>query len=330
MLDRGVEGFSLGVRDRRVYSFAIPKLVGLLRREGVEILHLHSLYAAVPGVVAGRIAGVPLVVQTRHHSDQILQLDRPVHQWLDRVVARAADLTFAVSEGTREVMVKREGTNPAKVRVVWNGIDPPPLPEEGGRQKGREAMGLGLGPLGLAVGRLEAEKGYDTLLDAVQSIRDKVPGFHLLILGEGSLRGRLERRVEEEGLNDAVTFMGFREDVFQIMAVADVLLHPSHSESFGLVLAEAQAMGLPPVATSVGGIPEVVHDGRTGILVHPGDAASLAEGAVRLLTDPGLRDRLSGAGSQMVRNRFTAKAMVLAYEAAYDELLGRRSSVTGV
>jgi glycosyltransferase involved in cell wall biosynthesis len=178
-------------------------------------------------------------------------------------------------------------------------------------------------PIVGVVARLEPEKGHPTLLEAWPAVRTAVPDARLLIVGEGSQRELLEVQAASLGLLDgaapAVVFTGRRDDVPAVTAALDVAVLPSYREAQGLSILEAMALSRPVVASAVGGIPEMIDDGRTGLLVPPKDAAALAGALTRLLRDPVEAERLGRAGHDLVHERFCVEQMVRAVETIYDD-----------
>jgi len=234
--------------------------------------------------------------------------------------------------------IAREGRTGVPVDLIYNGVDLSrydrteaccTLPEEYGFAPGTPLVGV--------VARLEPEKGHPTLLEAWPEVLDAVPAARLLVVGEGSQRGTLEALAAELGLlgqhcaGDAcvgtrgarpgarVVFTGRRDDVPSVTAALDVAVLPSYREALGLAVLEAMALSRPVVATHVGGIPEMIEPGRTGLLVPPHDAPALAAAIVRLLTDHPLADTLARAGHDLVHQRFCVELMADAVARIYDE-----------
>jgi glycosyltransferase involved in cell wall biosynthesis len=176
-------------------------------------------------------------------------------------------------------------------------------------------------PLIVNVGALVAHKGQTYLLDAMPLVMRAVPDAHLVILGEGELRASLERQVKERHLERAVHMPGFREDVLSLMKSADVFVMSSVTEGLGSAVLDAMAMGLPVVGTRAGGIPEVVVDGETGLLVPPREPGPLAAALVQLLEAPLLRARYGHAGQARVAAHFGVDALVDGTIAAYRDML---------
>ena len=167
--------------------------------------------------------------------------------------------------------------------------------------------------------RLEPEKGHPTLLEAWSSVVAAVPNATLLVVGEGSRREALEAMAHELGVADRVVFTGRRDDVPAVTAALDVAVLPSYREALGLTILEAMALSRPIVASNVGGIPEMVEDGVTGLLVPPHDAEALAAAIIRLLRDHPLADTLGRAGHDLVHEKFCIERMVSAVEQIYDD-----------
>ena len=169
------------------------------------------------------------------------------------------------------------------------------------------------------VARLEAEKGHRTLLEAWPLVLAEVPSARLLIIGEGSERDSLEAQVVSLGIEDRVVFTGRREDVPAVTAALDVAVLPSYREAQGLSVLEAMALGRPVIASRVGGIPEMIEDGVSGLLVEPHDCDALAAGIVRLLTDHPLADMIAHRGHELVHDRFCIELMVHSISDLYDQ-----------
>jgi len=198
---------------------------------------------------------------------------------------------------------------PGSVRVLWNGV-----PHAARHQGVRRAPG----PLRIgAVGRLEQQKGFDVLLHALT----RVPEARLVVIGDGAERPALEQLAKHLAVWDRVVFLGWVDAPHEHLLDLDVLAVPSRHEGLPLVLLEAMAAGVPVVATRVGGIPEAVDDGATGLLVPPDDQEALTSALQTLERDPRLRARLAGAAQDRARRDFTSEAMARRYEDLYDEIL---------
>jgi glycosyltransferase involved in cell wall biosynthesis len=320
MESQGVECFSCDCRGRLGFPRGLVRLARLLRRRQVDVLHTHLFEPSVVGLWAGVLARTPLRVMTRHYSDYHTRIQKKWHVRVDQMCNRLAHRIIAVSRHTAEHLVQVEGAPSGKVFAIHNGIDFDRVklsaPDAPSRLR-QEFAGNGAHLL-LIAARLHPEKGYDHLFPAVARLKEQLDRpFRLLVAGTGPLDGHYRAQVAALGLQDVVRFLGFRKDLPDLMAAADLFVLPSTAEAFGLVLAEALYLGTPVVTTRVGGIPEIVEDGADSVLVPPGDAEALTNALAGLLRDPDRRRRMAGAGRQRVVERFGFQDMVRSYEAVY-------------
>jgi len=323
---QGVPVFSCDCRGRLSYPLGAGRLAAFLRRERIDILHTHLFEPSVVGLLAGVLARTRTRVMTRHYSDYHTRIDKRWHVRLDQLCTRLAHGVIAVSQHTAEHMVTREAAPPEKIHTILNGIDLERvrLSSAGAPAQVRRELGAEGAYLLLIAARLHPEKGYHHLFRAMARLKGALDRpVLLLVAGRGELEQSFRDEVRALGCEDVVRFLGFRRDVHDLMAAADLFVLPSVAEAFGLVLAEALYLGTPVVATRVGGIPEVVRDGLDGILVPPGDSDALAEAIAGLLRDPGKRRRLAGPGRERIRECFRFEDMVLKYEEVYEQLTGR-------
>jgi len=298
---------------------AFWRLYRLLRRERPTILHTWMFHANVPGRVLGRLAGVPIIITWRHS----INIGGALREFINRWTAQLDDRIVATCELVRQVEIERARVSSDKVITIYNGIDvqgysASPLAAARVRQTFNvpaDALLMG------TVGRLHRAKGLADLLAALAQVRERIPTVRLLLVGDGELRGELEAQTQSLGLSSVVTFAGIRADVPEILAALDIFVLPSLWEGMPLVLLEAMAASLPVVVTAVGGTPEVVVDGVTGLLVPPRDPAALAQAIIRLLRDPDLRRRMGRAGRRQIEQHFAIGETVRQVEALYEALL---------
>ncbi|WP_329548456.1 glycosyltransferase family 4 protein [Streptomyces sp. NBC_01356] len=317
-------GFSgVGARHVPVPRSSDPASVAALRTAcaDADLVHAHGLHAALRAALALSGRRIPLVVtwHTRSHAEgaraHLLRL-------LERRVAKAA----AVVLGTSSDLVDRARSRGARdARLAAVAFPVPRGSAENGdpdrlRLKARAELGATDRPLLMAVGSLDRHRGYDTLLDAARAWRDLDPLPLLVIAGEGPLRTVLQRRIEDEGL--PVRLVGRRDDITELLAAADLALLPSSWESRSVLAQEALHMGVPLVATAVGGIPELVGDAAE--LVPHGDEKALAEAVVRLLGDPARRELLREKGARQAATWPTEDDTVAQVLSVYDELTQAR------
>jgi glycosyltransferase involved in cell wall biosynthesis len=304
------------------------RLARELRGNGIQILHTHRIRPDLVGRIAGRRAGVPINVSTQHFTGEWDERGVLIG-WLVRLLYRLTlPLTqriVNISGGEMEVM-KAEGIPPARMEVIHNGIDaefffPQNPPREFPGSEGEEAA-----PVVGCVAYLSKRKGISYLIAAFRQVADRYPRACLQIVGDGEERSRLQQQIAALHLEKNVTLLGNRADIPRLMNGFDIFVLPSVWEPFGLVIAEAMACAKPVVATSVGGIPEIVEHDRTGLLVPPASAAPLANALMTLLESKALRSALGQAGRQRFLERFDSRLMAAKYEGMYEALLQERMS----
>ena len=324
MHERGIETFSCGANSRFLYPLLVLRLARWLRSGQCEVFHAHLFDPAIVGLTAARLVGVRARVLTRHYSNYHTRMNRPLHVRLDQWCTRLSHHVIAVSNETEEHLIRVEGAPAQKVSTIHNGIDLERVRVSGpdARQRVRRSLDLGDVFVFLVAGRLHPEKGYEHLFAALRLLKDRIERpFVLLVAGRGPFLGRYEELVRTLDIEDRVRFLGFRDDLPDLMIASDLFVLPSVAESFGLVLAEALYLGSPVLATKVGGIPEIIDDGVDGRLVPPGDSSALAG-----LMESFLRGEVSLVGqgeaaAAKVRRKFDFARMLRAYEAVYEDVL---------
>ena len=278
----------------------------------------------------GRLARVPFVF-TRHHSDHNIRLGKKWHTRIDGWCAKRADHVIAVSEVTRRIMIEIEGVPEQKITVVYNGMEPLDEPSPERIERTRQELEIGNEPVLLMIGRLHEEKGHRYLFDALPSVISRVGHVKVLLAGDGPERTRIEGEAERAGVRDYVRFLGRRDDVPELISLSSVVVLPSLAESFGFAALEAMSLGKPVVAAATGGIPEIVTDGETGLLVPPADSQSLSQALISILSDTDLASRIGEAGRRRA-SFFSFEKMIAGYQKVYDNTLGaawERWSLTG-
>ena len=292
---------------------AVARLARLVRNEGVGLVHTHSSVDGWVGGLAARIARVP-VVRTRHVSIRIRRRLNPVYRWL-------ADRVITSGEAIRSIVVA-SGVPAARVVAVPAGIDLAEMDRAGKAPDAlRRSLGLARPVIG-SVAMFRGSKGHAHLLDAFAMVRERWPTARLLLVGEGIRRQWVEGLARERGLGDAVVFTGFRSDVPDLLRIMDCfVLASTRTEGVPQSLLQAFAARVPAVASSVGGIPEVVTDKETGILVAPEDAAALARGIEAVLDDPAGAAERAAAARRLVEERFSHATSVGRLLAIYESLL---------
>ncbi|MBX5441180.1 MAG: glycosyltransferase [Solirubrobacteraceae bacterium] len=315
----GVEPQLVGVR-RLLDAESVLRVRRHLAAVRPDVVHTHLGAADVHGTLAARSLRLP-VVSTIHlvggeGGDGARGRAR------DRVMAlarRRSRRVIAVSDAARRAYLDGGWDDPSHVVTVHNGIAVRPL--RATREQTRAALGVAPGaPLVVLVSVLRAGKGHEVAAEAVGRLRARFPGLRLLVAGDGPDRDAVARALAP--LGDAALALGFRDDALELIAAADVLVLPTRMDAFPTALLEAAAVGVPVVATRVGGIPEIVDDGVTGLLVDPpprADAVAAALGA--LLADPQRRARMGAAARERFATRFTAESWARRCRAVYDAVL---------
>jgi len=284
----------------------ILTLARLFKSHHFDAIHTHNTKPLLYAGPAARLAGVPCLIHTRHgqrHGHTRL------HDTLFRLASRCADRMVCVSDDAAH-RCRQEGIAPRLITTVPNGIDTDRFTYSGPAPHGPA----------LYVGRLATEKGLDTLIKAAAIASRRVPNFQLHLAGDGACRTTLEALTRDLGLSGHVKFLGAVSDIPALLRTASVFVLSSISEGMPVTALEAMATGLPVVATSVGGTPEAVEHGRTGLLVNSGDHAALADALTTVMLSPDLAQRMGKAGRERVETRFSASAMVAHYESMYREV----------
>lgn len=289
----------------------IRQMVRQFRAGRFDVVHTHNTYPHLYASLAARLAGVPVVVNTRHGQ-------RAGHGWKSRTQFRWAshlvDRIIAVSDDATQLCVEVDRVPARKVTRIWNGIDLSDF----------SFSGPASATIAISVARLSAEKDFPTLLRAIALAVREVPDLQLKLVGDGTDRANLEGLAHELGITNCVEFLGERTDVPSLLAQAGFFVSSSLTEGISLTLLEAMAVGLPVVATAVGGNSEIVVDDVTGHLVPAANPAALSQAIVRLCRDKSRWPALGQAGRDRVSEHFEIHRMVSDYEHLYRELLEQK------
>jgi glycosyltransferase involved in cell wall biosynthesis/GT2 family glycosyltransferase len=318
----GVECWSCNCHSRKEYGRGLLRLQRFLQRRQIDILHTHLFDPSVVGLLAGTLARTPLRVLTRHYSNYHTRLGKKWHVKLDQMCTRLAHRVICVSQHTADDMMREENAPPQKLRVIHNGIDfnRAKLSSEDAPKQLRDEFAPDGEFLMLQVSRFHPEKGQEWLFRALPEIKAQSSrAVKLLLAGTGTYEDEYRALVKELDIENEVVFLGFRRDAPDLMKAADLVVHPATAEAFGLVITEALYLGTPVVASRIGGIPEIVDEGKDGLLVEPENPSALAAAILKLIEDDDLRARIAGAGREKVLQKFSFQNMMRAYEGVYDE-----------
>ncbi|MFP4475054.1 MAG: glycosyltransferase family 4 protein [Desulfatibacillaceae bacterium] len=332
----GVRILTMGALYRRINpaldAAALWGLLRVIRRERPDIVHTHTSKAGLLGRAAARLCNVPAVVHTPHghvFSGHFDSLSSRVFLGVEKALAPLCHHLVAISDGEREDMVRLGVCREQRISVIHSGVDLAPYLSGGDKGRARQLLGIPEESLVVGcVGWLMHVKGPDLLLDAASELCEAEPRARLVFVGDGPMRRRLEARALQHGIGDRIVFAGWREDVPDILPAFDVLALPSRNEGMGRVLVEAMASGLPVVATRVGGVPDLVVKGETGVLVPPENPQALAKALLHLLRDREAAAAMGQRGREHCR-RFGLEAMLDALDRLYRTLLEETRAKAG-
>ena len=322
----GLEVYSLNMSDEATLAGWFDSLRALVQlaiyflRERPAVVHSFLFRANIIARIAGYLTGVPVIIS----SVRVMGGEKQYHHFIDRVTAFMADHFVAVSNGVKEHILHTSHVAEDKVSTIYNGVvvecsstfDKTAFMSSVGLKNDERIL--------LTAGRLHRQKGYDHLIRAMPMVQSAFPGVKLLILGEGEEENNLKKLADSLELTEKVIFTGLRSDVDSLLHCIEIFVLPSRWEGLPNVLLEAMAAGKPVVATAVGGIPELVVQGVTGVLVPPQDTLALADAIKGLLSDEKRALAMGSAGRQRVQQCFSMDAMISKTEALYQELLTRK------
>lgn len=341
MKKAGIEVVILNARSevslRAVFSNipAIVKLVYLLRRKKIDVLHAHEFFPGTVGRVAAIIARVPTRVLMLHNIDYWKKWP---HRLVDKILARFTDRIITNSRAVKGDVCIKSGVPEEKIVIIHNGIDlkrfshtPSPFPPP---QGGRVRVGGGNGlrhELGIengeyiigTVGRWAKQKGYQYLIEASRIVRSVRKDIRFVIVGgdahhpSESVKDELFRLNDSLNEDDRVIFTGYRRDTPKIFSIFDVFVFPSLWEGFGLALVEAMTMGKPIIASDIVPISEIVKHRQTGLLVPCGDAGAIANAVIDLIDNKEMAEAMGRSGRKRAENFFSVEGMTKKYEELY-------------
>ncbi len=319
------------IRERRRFDPGVlPQMRDLVARLRPDILQTHNVKSHFLMRRLGVWRKIPWVAF--QHGYTATDLKDRLYNQLDRWSLRRADRLVCVCRAFAE-RHERWGVPASRIVVQHNPVEPfvTPMPEE--IEPVRMELGLSEGEfLVVAVGRLSYEKGHRDLLEAAAILREREPhrAIRFVIVGDGPERAALERRSRALGLQGTAIFVGYQPNVRPYYALADVVALPSHTEGSPNVVLEALAAQVAVAATRVGGVPEIVTDGETGLLTEPQNPAAMAEALSRLMADPDLRHRLAAAGKELVTANHSLLGHRRALVSLYAELLSSRKPAPAI
>jgi glycosyltransferase involved in cell wall biosynthesis len=322
--EKGIDVKILGISSYRnpLNTF---KLTRLLKAARPDIVHTHGYFASVIGRFAARRAGIPVLLA---HVHSTYWEYKKRHLLIERKLSRFTQKIICCSRAVENFVKYTEKITDNKTIVIYNGVDeerffplksPTFLRAELGMDEETAVIGT--------VSSLTPHKGHEFLVQAASLVLGTFPSTKFLIVGDGPLRKRLENQVKDLNIHPAVIFTGTRKDIAEMLSLMDVFALPSHTrEGLGIAIIEAMAAERPVVATDIGGIPEAVNHGETGLLVPPGDPEALSKAIIELLQNPKKAEEMGEKGRARVKEKFTTKKMLSEIENVYQSLVSQGKS----
>jgi glycosyltransferase involved in cell wall biosynthesis len=302
---------------------AIVQLRRQMKDRSIDLLVSHGYKANIVGHLAAAGTGTPHLAFVRGFTGEDLRVR--FYESVNRWFLRRARHVACVSDGTRRKVLSL-GLRPDRVVTVHNAVHRSDHPTAGGALRSDFNI-PDQAPLLLSVGRLSREKGHRFLVSAVRILASRATDFHLVLVGDGRESVRLRNQVRAEGLEERVHFAGFRSDVMECLAAADILVNPSSTEGLPNAVLEAFAAGTPVVATDVGGVGELVISGRTGWLVRPDDPEAMAAALADALENPDRARAMAVEASRYVREVFSFERQADALMEIYDNIVEGQSCI---
>ena len=304
---------------------ALVEIVKLLRQEKFDVIHTHSSKAGILGRWAGRIVGIPVIVHTVHgfaFHYFMPTWKKQLYIFLEQISRSCADFYITVSELNRKEAVQLKLFNFDNSTTIYSGIDLTKLDRDADLNLVKNQIGIPeKWQTIVSVGRLDRQKSPNFLIDAFAQVLQYHLDTLLLLVGDGELRQELEAQVSRLDITNKVRFLGSREDVPEILKIADIFALSSLWEGLGRAMTEAMLVGKPVVVPAIYGIPEIVHHHETGLLFEAKNVERLANNLIYLLEHPEERDRLGQNAKNLTRNLFDGDAMVRHIEEVYIKFL---------
>lgn len=314
----GIKVVVLGLRKWK--PWLVFKLAWLMRKQHTQIVHTHLWASNVIGGLSAVLARIPEIITTLHHTTEKRSRAELV---TEKMISCFTAKTIAVSKYVKSSFADKANINPSKIDVIYNNIDLDNfVVNNAALIKKKQALGITDDSVVIGtVANLSSIKGHRYLIRAIPLVLKEYSSVKFIFVGRGHLRDILEKQAKGTGVFNSILFLGVRNDISELTSLFDLVVLPSLSEGLGVVLLEAMAMKKAIVATQAGGIPEVVSNGITGILVPPADSGSLAQAIIKLLKNKELRDKMGQKGYERVKESFNYPRMIKELEAMYDGLI---------
>ncbi len=316
------------VPHQLLHPAAIWRIARLIRQHRIDVVHTCLYASDVAGLFAARLAGAPRIISHVVGCNFVVSRERGWRRarkrllsWAHRGIYALADCVIAVSDSVKADLATRPGLRvpPSKITVIRHGWDAPAASHGWTDEAGGPEIILDDGPAIVAVANLFPLKGHRYLLEAVELLVGRWPRLRCVLVGDGPERSALEQHARRLGLEERVRFAGWIDEPAKrrVIERSRCVVLPSLSEGLPVCVLEAMAFSKPVVASRIGGIPEIVEDGRTGMLVPPADSRALAEAIHALLSDAALAERMGQAGRQRLQQHFSAGQTIERMEELY-------------
>lgn len=303
------------------FAASILKLTKLIKKYEIDIVHTHEVRTNLVGLIAARLTGVKVVASIHGWVMNTVPFLWKLYQHFDRRVIRRCDHIIVGSNFLRDEIIKM-GLSSQKVTTIHNAIDTANLDLSASSLNFRKKYNLNsTDTLIGTVGRISKEKGHKYLLEAAKIVIQEHPDVKFLIVGEGKIRAELEIYAKSLGIFDNVIFTGYYKNLSEVLAVIDLFVIPSLTESLPLAVLEAMAAGKPVISTNVGGIPEIIIHGETGLLVRPQNGMELANSIITMLNNNDLLFKMAKKGKQLVNTEFSIHNFIEQTESLYSNIV---------
>lgn len=314
LIKRGIELKILGMENYNLPN--ILKLIRELRREKIDILHIHGFTPGIIAAIPAKLAGIPAVVVHFHSMHWEL---KPKRLLFKKFLSLFMNKIICCSEAVKKFVIEHEGIASHKTVVIYNGIDAAAFEKKTDKRKIKREFGISQeSPIVGTVATLSSHKGYDYLLDCVPEVFKVFPDVKFLLVGEGVDRKKLENQVQRLNISSSVIFTGKLKSISEVLSIMDVfVLASTFREGLGNSVLEAMACAKPTIVTNVGGLPELVQNGTNGIVVPPKDSDSLSKAIISLLEKREKASEMGLKGREIFKKKFTSKIMLDSLEKLY-------------
>lgn len=308
-------------RDGKFTIFNLFQLINIVRKKKADIIHSHLMNADIWGGIAAKSLGVKHIstIHGTYFGGSFIACLK------QRIRTALPSMIVAVCNATKDICNKQLHVPTRKMRVIYNGIAARSILPKENIAPLRRRLGIREGDIVIGTyGRLEEEKGHRYLIEAIAQAARTFPRIILLVIGVGSSEPRLVKMARELNIEDHVKFLGERSDMFQLVTMIDIAVFPSLHEGFSVAILEAMAAGIPVIATSVGGTPELIKNGKDGILVAPENAGEIAGAIVRFCADKKYAASIASLARKKVERDFTEYRMLEMTEKLYAEVVSKK------